>query len=62
MDPESTGPNPAWRGGLISTILVTTWPEGANETQINAARQCLIQEKKILEDIAPRIPGRTPTR
>jgi hypothetical protein len=53
VDPESTGLNPVWRNSLVYTILVTTWPEGANETQIDATRQRLIQDMKTLEGIAP---------
>jgi hypothetical protein len=31
----------------------TSWKDGANETEINAARQVVIQDMKILEGIAP---------
>ena len=53
MDPDSTGLNPAWRSSLAFTIIGTTWREGANFTEIEAARQLLIQDMKILEGIAP---------
>lgn len=53
MDPESTGLNPAWRNSLVYATLGTGWQDGANETQIEAARQLLIQDMKILEGIAP---------
>ena len=53
MDPESTGLNPAWRKSLIYTTLGTSWDDGANLTEIEAARQLLIQDMKILEGIAP---------
>ena len=53
MDPDSVGLNPAWRKSLVYTVLGTTWPEGANLTEIEAARQVLIQDMKTLEGIAP---------
>jgi len=53
VDPDSTGLNPAWRNSLAYTTLGTTWREGANLTEIDAARQVLIQDMKILEGIAP---------
>ena len=53
MDPESTGLNPAWRNSLAYTTLGTSWEDGANSSQIEAARQLLIQDMKILEGIAP---------
>jgi len=53
VDPESTGLNPVWRNSLIYTVVVATWQEGANETQIDAARQRLIQDMKVIEGIAP---------
>ena len=53
MDPESTGLNPAWRKSLVYATLGTSWQDGANSTQIDTARQLLIQDKKILEGIAP---------
>ena len=52
MDPESTGLNPVWRNSLIYTIVDTSWQEGADETQIDAARQRLIQDMKVIEEIA----------
>ena len=53
MDPESTGLNPAWRNSLAYILLVATWPEGSNETQIAAVRQRLVQDMKTLEGLAP---------
>ena len=53
VDPESTGLNPVWRDSLVYTTLGTTWQDGANSTEIEAARQLLIQNMKILEGIAP---------
>ena len=53
VDPESTGLNPAWRKSLIYMIIAASWQDGADSTQIDAARQVLIQEMKILEGIAP---------
>ena len=53
MDPDSTGLNPAWRNSLALVIIATTWREGADLTEIEAARQVLIQEMTILEGIAP---------
>jgi hypothetical protein len=53
VDPDSTGLNPAWRKSLVLVILSATWRDGANLTEIGAARQLLIQDMKILEGIAP---------
>ena len=53
MDPESTGLNPAWRKSLVYTTLGTGWQDGTNFTQIQADRQLLIQDMKIIEGIAP---------
>ena len=53
MDPESTGLNPAWRNSLAYTTLGTSWEDGATVSQIEAARQLLVQDMKILEGIAP---------
>jgi hypothetical protein len=53
VDPESTGLNPAWRKSLVYTTLGTFWKDGANVAEIDAARQLLIQDMKILEGIAP---------
>ena len=47
------GLNPAWRNSLAYTIIITSWEDGANLTEINAARQRLIQDMKTLEAIAP---------
>ena len=53
VDPESTGLNPVWRNSLVYTTLGTSWEDGANSTQIEAARKLLVQDMKILESIAP---------
>jgi len=53
VDPECTGLNPVWRKSLAYTILSTAWQDGANSTEIAAARQLLIQKMKTLEAIAP---------
>ena len=53
MGPDSTGLNPAWRDSLALTALFTTWQDGADLTEIEAARQLLIQDMKIHEGIAP---------
>jgi len=53
VDPESTGLNPAWRNSLVYTTLGTSWEDGATLAQIEAARQLLVQDMKILEGIAP---------
>ena len=47
------GLNPAWRNSLAYTAIGTAWRDGANLTEIEAARQLLIQNMKILEGIAP---------
>ena len=53
MDPDSTGLDPVWRNSLVYATLGTSWEDGANSTQIEAARQLLVQDMKILEGIAP---------
>ena len=53
MDPDSTGLNPAWRNSLVYTAIGMTWRDGADLTEIEAARQVLIEDMKILEGIAP---------
>ena len=53
VDPESTGLNPAWRKSMVYATLGTGWQDGANLTEIEVARQRLIQDMKILEGIAP---------
>ena len=53
VDPEATGLNPVWRKSLAYTVLSTAWEDGANSTEIAAARQLLIRDMKILEAIAP---------
>ena len=47
------GLNPAWRNSLAYVTLGTTWQDGDNLTEIEAARQLLVQNMKILEGIAP---------
>jgi len=47
------GLNPAWRNSLAFTSIRTTWRDGADLTEIEAARQLLVQDMKILEGIAP---------
>ena len=47
------GLNPVWRKSLAYTVLSTEWRDGANSTEIAAARQLLIRDMKILEAIAP---------
>ena len=47
------GLNPVWRKSLAFTTLSTSWRDGASLTEIDAARQVLIQDMKILEGIAP---------
>ena len=53
VDPESTGLNPAWRKSLVLTAVGTVWQEGANLTEIRAARRLVVQDMKTLEGIAP---------
>jgi len=47
------GLNPAWRNSLAFVFISTTWRDGADLTEIEAARQVLIQDMRILEGIAP---------
>ena len=47
------GLNPAWRKSLALAVLFTAWQDGADLTEIEAARQLLIQDMKTLEGIAP---------
>ena len=47
------GLNPAWRNSLAFAVIGTTWRDGADLTEIEAARQILIEDMRILEDIAP---------
>ena len=47
------GLNPAWRNSLVYSTLGTGWQDGATLAEIDAARQLLIQDMKILEGIAP---------
>ena len=53
VNPESTGLNPVWRNSLAYTVLSASWQEGANSTEIAAARELLIRDMKLLEAIAP---------
>ena len=53
VDPESTALNPVWRNSLVYTTLGTSWEDDANLTQIEAARQLLVRDMKILEGVAP---------
>ena len=53
VDPDSTGLNPAWRNSLALVFLSRTWREGANLTEIEAARQLFIEDMKVLEGMAP---------
>ena len=53
VDPESTGLNPVWRKGMVLASTGATWQEGANLTEIQAARRLLIQDMKTLEGLAP---------
>ena len=47
------GLNPAWRNSLVYTAVGGGWQEGANLTEIDAVRQILIQDMKIVEALAP---------
>lgn len=53
VDPDSAGLNPVWRNSLAFVALSTSWQEGANLTEIEAARHLLVQDMKILDGIAP---------
>jgi len=53
VDPDATGLNPAWRNSMVYTTIGTSWQDGATLAEIDAARQLLIQDMKILEGIAP---------
>ena len=53
VDPGSTGLNPVWRDSLVHMTLMMGWQDGAKSTEIEAARQLLIQEMKIIEGVAP---------
>ena len=53
VGPDSTGLNPAWRKSLALAIIFTAWQDGADLTEIEATRQLLIQDMKVLEGIAP---------
>jgi len=47
------GLNPAWRNSLALVSIGRTWREGANLTEIEATRQLLVEDMRILEGIAP---------
>jgi len=47
------GLNPAWRNSLAYVTLGVHWQDGTNSTEIEAGRQRLIQDMKILEGVAP---------
>ena len=47
------GLNPAWRNSLAYSVIGTGWDDGATLAEIDAARQLLTQNMKILEGIAP---------
>jgi len=47
------GLNPVWRSSLVLAALGRGWREGANLTEIEATRQLLIEDMRILEGIAP---------
>jgi len=47
------GINPVWRNSLALVLLSTTWQDGADLTEIEATRQLLIEDMKVLEAIAP---------
>jgi len=53
VGPDEMGLNPAWRNSLVYSNIGTAWRDGASLTEINAARELLIQQMKILEGIAP---------
>ena len=53
VDPDATGLNPAWRNSLVYATIGSGWPEGANLTEINAVRELIIEDMKIIEAIAP---------
>ena len=53
VNPESTGLNPAWRRSVALALLHTAWQDGANSSEIAAAREPLIHDMKLLEDLAP---------
>ena len=47
------GLNPAWRDSLALVSVGRSWREGTNLTEIEATRQLLIEDMRILEGIAP---------
>jgi hypothetical protein len=38
---------------MVYTAVGTGWLDGATETEINAARQLLVRDMKIIEGLAP---------
>ena len=42
-----------WRKSRVYTAVAPTWQDGASLTEINTARQLLIQDMKVLDVIAP---------
>ena len=53
VHPGSAGLNPVWRKSLAYTILATGWRDGADSTEIAAAREILVHDMKIVEGLAP---------
>ena len=48
------GLNPAWRDSLVFVMVGGGgWPEGSNLTEINAARQLIIEDMETIEALAP---------
>ena len=47
------GLNPVWRNSLVLVDLGRSWREGAGLTEIEATRQLLVEDMRILEGIAP---------
>ena len=50
---NSTGLNPAWRRAVAHTVISTSWPEGANASQIETAREGLRRDTAKLRALAP---------
>ena len=47
------GLNPVWRNSLAFVAIGRSWREGADLTEIEATRQLLVEDMRILEGIAP---------
>jgi len=47
------GLNPVWRSSLAFVAIGRSWRDGADLEEIDATRQLLIQDMRILEGIAP---------